>query len=155
KIRPEQMRPSRLGLNRATYGNTGRFLSLRPSRRNRSNNSTEYGEYLMAMQSMGVDLEELMMMEAIRESLREAEERERAQSETTAEPADTLQLPEDAAVHPVVASPLLLPSGGREISVTSAPNNLPETSGESCSRPLVKVSHDAANCSDATPTCEI
>lgn len=111
----------------------------------------------MAMQSMGVDLEELMMMEAIRESLREAEEREREQErsvpESITDQTALLSQQEDTVYS---ASPPTSPASGREVlSATSTLSNLPDTSIETCPHPPDKVSQDAANRSDSTPACEI
>ncbi|KAJ9062464.1 SNF1-interacting protein [Entomophthora muscae] len=158
KIRPEHVRPTKIGINRTGHGSTGRFLSLRPSRRNRNHSNTEYGEYLMAMQSMGVDLEELMMMEAIRESLRDAEERERERErdppEIITDQSALLSHQEDTTIYS--ASSPISPTSGREIlSVTSTLSNLPGASDETCPHPPDKVSQDSANHSDTTPTCEI
>ncbi|CAG8562058.1 5502_t:CDS:2 [Ambispora gerdemannii] len=52
-----------------------------PSRRLTVRSAAEYGGYLAAMRSMGTDLEELMIMEAIRLSILEQEERERRERE--------------------------------------------------------------------------
>ncbi|KAI9298520.1 hypothetical protein K502DRAFT_322743 [Neoconidiobolus thromboides FSU 785] len=73
ELRPEPIRNINLDLRQPMLIHPGRFLSLRPGRRQRSGDSA-YSDYFLTMQSMGVDLEELMVMEAIRASLLEQEQ---------------------------------------------------------------------------------
>ncbi|ORY93910.1 hypothetical protein BCR43DRAFT_526338 [Syncephalastrum racemosum] len=56
-------------------------IFTRPGRSASSAASTEYNHYLGAMRDMNMDLEEFMVMEAIRMSLAEQEERERQQQQ--------------------------------------------------------------------------
>lgn len=130
-IRPEHLRPQPAPeTQRGSSINTARFLSLRPPRRNRGGNS-EYEEYLMAMQSMGVDLEELMMMEAIRVSLQEAEERERAQANNNPSEAPE-PLDNNESTSGNVSPSLISPSG--EV-LSAVPTLLASTNENNCIPP--------------------
>lgn len=155
-IRPEHLRSqSATETHRGPSMNTARFLSLRPPRRNRGGNS-EYEEYLMAMQSMGVDLEELMMMEAIRVSLQEAEERERVQANNNPpETVETLDSNESASGNP---SPSLISPGGEVISAVPTLQDPPASTNDSnCIPPSdSKATGNAESSPSPEPTiCEI
>lgn len=79
--RPTNTSPSRRIMVRpGGGGSTYVTSSTNSSRRNNQPTGGEYGGYLAAMR-MGTDLEELMVMEAIRLSLLEQEERERRERE--------------------------------------------------------------------------
>jgi hypothetical protein len=82
----------------AILGHPGRFLSIRPrsSRRTRGDLPSDYAGYLAAVHNMGVDIEELMIMEAIRASLLEAEQNGYSTENTpTSQPAETTNAPND------------------------------------------------------------
>lgn len=100
----------------------------------------------MAMQSMGVDLEELMMMEAIRASLQEAEERERTASET---PQTTVPQVNPSEPPVVPTSPLSI-----QEPILSATSTLRSPSGGSDEIASPRSDDKASQCTDVITQSE-